>query len=242
MLDGAKRVACFLRLTNLRDSRRILWPLRDDPAAIPGVAVACSARPQEHAGIVYQSAGLTRVLHFCGPRKLSDDDITDVPYFLWVVPGLRPKQIPQVARLCALVATNRAKIQGQIEYGYEYNEASIFSVFNGSFSAAAGTTGLTCATFVLAIFRSCGVRLLKTNQWKRDTAIAQQIRTANDIGRYYPAEASNLRKEIGARRFSPPEVAGAGLYERMPIGIKHATQAAQVVLKDIRNLNARDGC
>lgn len=78
--------------------------------------------------------------------------------------------------------------------------------------------GLTCASFVLAIFEFSGVRLLAYEQWParpedrawRDHVIGLLARSPNPD---WQAHAAAIRNDDRTIRYRPEEVtAGAGLY------------------------------
>lgn len=148
---------------------------------------------------------------------------------------MRPKQVPQIEELCTLIADNRGAIQNTISYGFRYSETSLFSMLDGSFKAADGTTGLTCATFVLAILRTAGVRLVKTASWPPASGVAAQINyLRHRIRNYGPsAHTQRLSEEIGCARFSPSQVAGACLYDWHPVDYHSAETGAALAMSAV---------
>ncbi len=238
MWDGLNRVGSLLRLTNpCRHARLFSTATRDNPGDIGDIAIGCSCSPSEHAGLLYRRDGAVRVLHLASHRTLVDEPATLTTTFVWVVPSLRPKQLPQIAAFCALAADAKPLL----DYGFAYHEASLFSVMDATFVTAAGTTGLTCSTFVVAILRSCGVPLLAIKTWPQNDAIAVQTRTVYDMAERrnadFPEEASRLRREIGSARFSPSQVAGACMHDRRPVTHRLSVAASHVVMVAVNRLN-----
>lgn len=239
MWDGLKHVASYLRLTNLFRPERHCCPKTAGQIPDSEIAIGLACAPVEHSGIFYRrTPAIMRLLHFADHQIIEDDDPPSQPKFTWVVPPLRPKQIPQIVELCILISNKRPRIN----YGFRYDEASIFSMLDGSFILADGTLGLTCSTFVLAILRSAGVRLIKPRTWKVTSgSISAQALQVRFMSHGHPNHAGRLRTEIGASRFSPSQVAGSGAYDRHPVSYRKAERAAAVALLLVQRHYAQMG-
>ncbi len=88
----------------------------------------------------------------------------------------------------------------------------------------------TCATFVLALLASVGVRLVDATRWRAPTA--QDVAWQDTIGTallahietYFPGDLPRAKErmehDIGSRRYRPSDVAGAALLasDRRPAG------------------------
>jgi hypothetical protein len=236
MLAGAKQVASWLHLINPLRSERFASPNQAGDMPGPGVSIGLECAPLEHSGIYYSTIlGERRLLHFGNHHTILDDSPLVQAKFSWARPNLRPHHVPQIEELCVLIADNRAAIQSMIPYGFKYSEASLFSVFDGSFKAADGTTGLTCATFVLAILRTAGVRLVKTASWPQASGVAAQIDYLRRRIRNYgqSLHTQRLNEEIGCVRFSPSQVAGACLYDWHPVDYHSAETGAALAMSAV---------
>ena len=96
--------------------------------------------------------------------------------------------------------------------------------------------GLTCATFVMAIFREFGIELLDTSNWPvRGTDLLWLSKTISFLETWgekeraegrgdpdLPDHISALRNSATALRFRPQEVAGAAWSEMHPIDFQTA--------------------
>lgn len=179
------------------------------------------------------------MIHLEGHRKLADDKPEDVPAFIWVEPPILPNHATLVAAFCRLIAMNKPKIA----YGFRYHEASLFRMFDATFTAAPGTIGLTCATFVHAVFKSSGVQLLKTWQWPSDDpdAIAWQADMVNKYRAFGHPHADNLENEIGSPRFTPFQMAASCLFSRRPVSYKGARSAVERIRAHMMDYYKKDG-
>lgn len=228
MWDGLSRAASYLRLVNPCRIERFRLCRDNDSHHIQTVAIALSYPFASHSGIFYRTeSGEVRIIHLANHRVLEDEEC-DADEFSWVVPDVRPHLATQLCELCALAA----RVKPEIDYGYRYDEASIFSVLDASFSLGDQSIGLTCATFVLAMFRSCGIHLVRPNKWRITSAdIAAQMRAIPNIARTNVAHQNRLRAEIGEGRISPPQVSGAASHDRFPVSYGSAESAAILILQ-----------
>ncbi|MBI3406915.1 MAG: hypothetical protein HY040_00980 [Planctomycetes bacterium] len=163
---------------------------------------------QAHIGLLYRSQepiGI-RLLHLRWHHRLTDDAPSDD--FIWIEPSLPKRRAKQVAARCRQILRANGK---WIPYGFSLPTDN-FDRRTAEFLVGPTNLGLTCATFVLAVFEFSGIRLLDYSTWKQrpDDAIWQQKimalleRTGADA---FHVEA--LRQTISCFRFRPEEVAAA---------------------------------
>src|SRR6185503_13834023 len=76
------------------------------------------------------------------------------PDFLWVNPAAHPKRLVQVAALCRKIW--RANQSGSIPYAFSPPN-DCFDTNTGAFLFGPTRHGLTCASFVLAVFHHAGL-------------------------------------------------------------------------------------
>ena len=122
--------------------------------------------------------------------------------------------------LCNVI---KDKGQTDIPYGFSYNGMAQYDN-NGSLHIDSTLGGLTCATYVLALFNTFGIKLIDIDNWphrSEDKNWQQQIydtlvRFANYI-RITKSHLQHLYHKIGCRRFKPEEVAvSSALYNAGP--------------------------
>jgi hypothetical protein len=209
-----------------------IWPIEFDVAGLrfpdsdhannlTGIALAFSAEHLSgHAAVLYPlSPGDVRVLHYSG--EVHHDPLGH-PYYVWSSLSLEDEQVRQVRRLCYLIARSSAYGSLQIEYAYPFAESARFEIHNGMvyFIPSGECTGLTCATFVMLVLLTCGVRLLNLKTWKsthEDRAAIQQTvdRLLGDarFGHLIPA----FERDIRTNRYQPDDVVATALLPEVPV-------------------------
>lgn len=173
-----------------------------------------------HVGFVYAANddGARRVLHQAWHYDTRDqplseflaDEDTPTPR-LWIEPSLGVDDQNDLRTMAALVAS-RIRDQ-QLPYALRRADAAIQRdgrVVLGS------SLGLTCATFVTALFDAVGVPLLDEETWSERNAAriaednAAQGRIADWLSARHPAHARRVREaEVGCTRIRAEEVAVA---------------------------------
>lgn len=197
-----------------------------------GVAIRSLSPNQRHLGILHRdpTAGETRLLHLAWHHELRDQ----VPgkAYVWVNPPIPGPRLRQVAAMCRLV--DRRNPDG-IPYAFSAPN-DCFDEQTGKFLFGPTNHGLTCATFVCAVFESVGLKLLDFENWPvdrdGDREWQEAILTALKSG---PSPASPehiqaVRDEIGSVRIRPEQVAGAATVEDLPSDFTTASQRAEGIL------------
>lgn len=126
---------------------------------------------------------------------------------------------------------------GNIPYGF--NVEGRFFDKTGSWIGEEGV-GLTCATFVLAVFRAMSLPLLKTEEWicRIDDREWQEnvIRTLITSG----ASSDHIHKQrsnIGGARFRPSEVMASATSDYTPIGYIEALNLSEMIIEQLHLYN-----
>lgn len=168
-----------------------------------GIRVTERARGQLHTGILYKAEDESiRVLHFCWNNDGRDQPAA--PIYHWVALGVRLSVKKSLAAFCRLVAACDAL--ADVAWCFRYNPALVFERGTGRLLGPGGE-GLTCATFVLAMFKSIGVSLVDLDSWEpRPCDVWWQ---EHILPRTTTAHAELLRAQLGSIRYRPEEVAAA---------------------------------
>lgn len=164
-----------------------------------------------HVGLLFREADQSvRVLHLCGHLDLRCDLPQAVvgEALLYVVPALDPVVVEAVSAFTRLVRSRH--VAGGLPYGYSPPD-QFFDARAGFLQP--GGEGLTCASFILAVFHRSGVQLIEYQSWpaRPEDAAQQQwfVNYFRRTGRMTDAEATALATTIGRTRYRPLEVAGA---------------------------------
>jgi hypothetical protein len=198
------------------------------PQAGVGVALTLNRIHGTHVALVYRVQGAIIFCHLAGPYDLRSDPPST--RYLWEVAALAPRKHEIFGSYLRLVATNNSD---QIPYGFGYN-GSYFDE-NGVFAKADEPgAGLTCSTFIMAIYQSLEIPLLVEDSWAKrpeDEAERQRIMEALQAAR--PGlDLSTMTPFLEGVRFKPGEVA-AGVIVAPPALRFDAAQAAGTILDKV---------
>jgi len=187
-----------------------------------GLALLCGPppagreQPVRHIGILFPSEdGATtrvRLIHLAWHCLLKEDS-PEMAAYSWLELPLPEELSPMIVQLCRLLIRKYAKGKDPLAYALRY-DGGRFDPGTGCFLSESGH-GLTCATFVLAVFKSHGVDLLRTDQWReRDEDKKWQQWILDELGDARYATPEHIRAvereiKLGCARFRPQEVAAA---------------------------------
>lgn len=137
--------------------------------------------------------------------------------------------------MCRLISERHGDLG--LPYGLSY-QIGRFDPQTAELLLDDGAVGLTCATFVLAVFASCGVRLIDTENWPERPEDAEWHKAiiAALSRRASPEHIAAVTTETGCARFRPEEVAGASSLEDPPRQFEEVVGAAQEVMVELGKL------
>lgn len=188
-----------------------------------------------HAGIVYRDANLKlHRLHFGWHRQLHAVAYDAVACS---IPPLDEADAMWMSKLCGRIASHPS-VQG-IPYNLKYDQDVAFDTGTGEIMFGVNSTGLGCATFVLAVFRSGGNPLVDVVGWPDasadDKAIQQKfvdmLLRSKDPDKV--AQGKKIQGEVGTKRIRPDHVAGACLEDQLPVRHAQCHANAQRVVAEI---------
>jgi len=193
--------------------------------------VGTSGPNQRHIGLLHRGADGAPIyfLHLEDDRRLTNG--LPLPGHAWVEPNIHRRRLPQLAAICRLVW--RANERDGIPFGFGL-PADCIDEENGQFLLGPTRWGLTCATFVLAVFHRAGLQLVDYSSWPADRAEDQSWfakiltylkRTVPD-----PERIPDLAQIVGiAVRFRPEEVAGAATATPRPVDFQTASERGAAI-------------
>ena len=206
---------------------------------INGVAVAITVTDvdQRHIGILHKKdGGGVKLLHLAWHFVLKNSD--PKPCYAWVDVPIHPARARQVAVRCRQIFRNNPR-------GLPY----AFSPPNDCFDAEQSTYlfgptrhGLTCATFVIAVFQTAGIRIVRDETWpasrpdddvwkQKIIAALQNPRITNPVAT--AEHIAFIQAEAGSTRFRPEEVAGAAANNTIPTAFDEAEKLAAETLQKL---------
>ncbi|TAK28320.1 MAG: hypothetical protein EPO40_14740 [Myxococcaceae bacterium] len=181
-----------------------------------------------HVGVIY---GLNehdepRVIHFT-PRGLTSEPVSE--RWLRVFSDIEEVRRDALSSWCDLIAENRAN--DEITFGFDFDNPWVDD--EGVIRTENDTAlSLTCATFVMTLFRCVRIELLdiKTWQHREDDAAEQAALTmalaGHDTDR---ATTESARQQVGYMRYRAEEVAGASASGPRPVPFKRAEELGREI-------------
>lgn len=181
-----------------RDNPFLEQPLR------AGVVLCRTEYGNLHAGVIHHDRRAVSFLHLGWEDRMSESWYWER---LWAAPDVPAPRLFSVAAKIRLVLK---RFQQNKSFPYQLRFAGTHFDQNGQLQFGPGSTGLTCATFVLAIFKSEGIDLVKEDTWdvreEDDREFLEQIRSFASSGHFARLEAE---VDQGCIRVRPAEVLGA---------------------------------
>lgn len=206
---------------------RVIESSRIPPMNVADIGIAIHQH-EEHIGLLYrvtvQAPAL--LLHMPWHNKLRSESPA-AHYVLWVDPSIPKERARVVAAFCRRIwKTNEAN---GLPYGL--SQPNRFFDHTGGVLKGPAKVGLTCATFVLAVFDAAGLTLVRYETWPKPTAndikrqedLATQLEMDEQVSREH---ARVFRSEVGNIRYRPFEVAGAATNDSWPSDHEYASRVA----------------
>jgi hypothetical protein len=162
---------------------------------------------QRHVGMIYRGGEIRELsfLHLAWHNKLTDEN-PDSSFF-WIEIGVPRRRARQLASKCRQVSKANGRF---IPYGFSPPTAEQFDEESAKFIFGPTWTGLTCASFVLAVFEFARLRLIRLEsweprdddvQWQRTIVLTMKAHHARSLSenRYRtPREIEDVEKHIAA--------------------------------------------
>lgn len=180
-----------------------------------GLAIRNIEGDQRHIGILFRDDRTPDVtfLHLAFHRRLIAGSPN--PTYSWIDPAIDARRLRHLATICRQLSAANGQ---NIPYGFstpnDWFDEDTLACLQGP-----SNVGLTCATFVLAAFRTGGLQLLHYEAWPHragDTDWQNHViglLQADDAPQEHIAA---VRAEVGAVRVRPEEVGGAAMLQERP--------------------------
>jgi hypothetical protein len=134
-----------------------------------------------------------------------------------------------VVGLCRLIAGRSTKIP----FGFTYN--GVYFTGAGDYISHGAGHGLTCATFVMAVFATYNIPILKIDEWpKRPDDPGWQLGQVGHLQRRHgPFVADAAAQFIGEPRYRPEEVAAGTISREKPLTFAKAVALGRRISRDL---------
>lgn len=201
--------------------------------------VVTGTEEQRHTGILYRTEkdGEVSFLHLGFHYSLLRTTLKDD--YCWLpLEGFDEDEQQSLAMWFHSIWENNGS---RVPYGINFSTSRHFNS-SGAFTASFDDGGLTCATFVLAIFQDFGFTLIdSSSSYRRDDDILFQDKIVSLLADHAPPEyVASQRDFIGiAARYRPEEVAGsASSFSEAALTFETAVGLGEDVLSGMRALGA----
>jgi len=206
---------------------RVIDSSRVPPGEVAHIGIAIHQHG-EHIGLLYRVTveKPAVMLHLAWHNRLCSDS-PSADYVLWVDPSIPKERAKAVAAFCRRIW----KKNGANGVPYGFSQPNRFFDHTGTVLKGPAKVGLTCATFVLAVFETAGLTLVQYETWPQpaDEDVVRQGELAKrlDENQHVPREHIRaIRNEIGNIRYRPLEVAGAATSDSLPSDHLYASRVA----------------
>lgn len=210
-------------------------------ASSSAIAIEKVADNQYHIGIIYRTIekpqAMYEFLHLAHHNKLQSNPL-NLSKKLIIHSKLSPIIANQVSVLCRRVWQKNNITQ--IPYAFS-KPTDIFGASTGELKLSQSKIGLTCATFVLAVYHAKQVPLVVFETW--------QLREEDEdfqrmwVERWLPGSGASkehieaVRQEIPTIRVRPEEVAGSATEAPPPVVFDRAVELSQQIIQKLKDLN-----
>lgn len=188
-----------------------------------GVFVGFSSGSNMHCGILFKdsnSLNSFNALHLAWHSVLNlEKDSKNISEYYWIVPSIDIERIVAISAVCRKVF--RRNRDDGLPYGLMYQKSKIDK--DGTLLLADGEHGLTCSTFVLAVFEEARINLIDIGSWgprnediEWHSEIVQFLKVTQDRYKISDDHIKNVEGEIGCSRFRPEEVAASTRFRINP--------------------------
>ena len=188
-----------------------------------GVAIHYDKKQdQMHCGIAFAEQDTQQIIHLATHNCLTLD--TNLNGFQCIVKPSLPNIVQEsFVALCLAIKDDINNGTSQVPYGFLYDDYAIIEK-DGKLALTEKEIGLTCATYVLTFFHSCGFNLVDISNWPvRDEDKPWYEGIVNLFIKYKDRlgissdHLSRLREQMNVPRFRPEEVAvSSALFDEGP--------------------------
>ena len=204
-----------------------------------GIAIGTPHDPsQRHVGFIYQLNGAgPRLAHLQWHHRATDEPLPSG--YCWGASALDSINKAFLAAWVALLQKNSKAVP----YGIEYDDHREYFDNEANYVPQPVGRGLTCATFVLAVYSRTGYPILDAAGWPSNRAgDAEWQRHIIDLLRKNGASSEHVAavaEDVGCVRFRPEEVVAGAISADVPIDFATADTLAKEILSDIGALNRK---
>jgi len=201
-----------------------------------GVAIrTIGGARQIHIGLLYKTENTEAlVLNLRAHLDLRNEKPTS--HYRWIQVELHEINRRMLVGLCRLIAEKSKTVP----FGFTYN--GLYFTQAGAYITRDLGHGLTCGTFVMAVFATYNIPLLKIGEWPPASVEDQRWQTGQIRiiqGQRGAFLANAIAEHLGEPRFRPEEVTAGAISADRPLGYKKAAGLGRRIVRDL--LKSYDG-
>lgn len=209
------------------------------------VAIAEPNIDQRHTGIIFRvdENGPVEFLHLAWHHDLRREKRISRKY-CWVDPKIPKARLRQLAAICDDIAYANRKEKIPYSFGPPHN---VFDEETNKFLLGPTRTGLTCASFVLAVFDRAQLKLVAYHGWQSPDYedVKWQLSVVDQLSQFPSVSSEHLevvRREVGnSVRYRPEQVAAAAaLRKQRPVRYKYAKVLGAMIVRFLRGENVAE--
>lgn len=197
-----------------------------------------------HTGLLYFDAEVPgwRIVHLAMHERLTVTKPSECAEWVawgYLVPDIDPIELDVLATFCAQVA----RVLPRVTYGFRFDETKLAE--DGAPVLGEGEVGLTCATYVMAMFDYAKIAMIHRDSWKtREEDLAAQtalVALMRERQLASQAHIDAIEADIGCLRYRAEEVAAASAEPDRPVEFVIAEPAGQRVRSEFEHAGAQLG-
>jgi hypothetical protein len=206
---------------------RILRSDQISPQTVTAIGIAVH-RKGLHIGVLYRvtDSATVRILHLAWHHALRSEELK-ADYACWIRPDILDDRAMAIASFCRRIWKQNQR--NQVPYGF--SRPNDFFDTSGNLIKGPARIGLTCASFVLAVFAAAAFPLADLATWPVPTAVDierqhELLQKLDEDPCVNKDHVQAAKAEIGNTRYRPLDVAGAGAASEFPAPYSLASKAA----------------
>ena len=200
------------------------------PDDLLGVAIKKNSSGDIHSGIVFDAGSGSKFIHLAGEKVISE---APSEKYRWLKAGIDESTKKVAAGMCALIEARSPEVPYAFDRaGWTFDDA-------GDVVSGAPGKGMTCATFILAVFDAIRFPLLKEHQWPRGADKGEKLSIFSMIfggDRIESDHASKAMNDDDTPRIRPSEVAASTTETAFPVAYPLAKKRGAALEKKLDKL------
>jgi hypothetical protein len=205
-----------------------------------------------HAGLLYRFQGELFLLDLRWHENFGVEKVgvggRATPLYC-VIPNFLPEEMNDATTTCELIVDRKFRGLGPQRLPYGFGMPQNAQVTDEGELIWGGGVGLTCSTFVLAVFEAAAIPFVDLSDWVRRPEDDERHRLLlkwmeEGIPKYdvHPAprdHVEKVRRELPCIRVRPEEVAAAGAATELPAGFDFLSRTGARILEWITDGTAQ---